>query len=70
MKIQHHEDYRVRRRSEYPASGDQLDAVYKMATALRDSGVQLPADTLAWLDQVAAVKAKYPKVPLPREGGV
>lgn len=61
MKIQHHEDYRVRRRSEYPVAGDQLDAIYKMATALRDSGVQLPQDTLDWLSQVDAVKAKYPK---------
>lgn len=66
MKIQHHEDYRVRRRSEYPAAGDQLDAVYKMAAALHDAGVQLPQDTIDWLEQVAAVKAKYPKVPLPK----
>lgn len=63
MKIQHHEDYRVRRRSEYPDTGAQLDAVYKMAAALHDAGVQLPPDTVEWLEQVAAVKAKYPKVP-------
>ena len=61
MKIRHHEDYRVRRGSEYPDTGSQLDAVYKMATALRDAGVELPADTLAWLDEIAAVKTKYPK---------
>lgn len=67
MKILHHEDYRVRRRSEYPVDGDQLDAVFKMAAALRDAGIGLPADTLDWISQIEAVKAKYPKLPLPKE---
>ena len=66
MKIQHHEDYRARRRAEYPANGDQLDAIYKMAVALRDAGIDLPADTVIWLANIEAVKSKYPKVPLPK----
>jgi len=41
--------------------GDQLDAVFKLAQALRDQGTALPDDVLAWVDQCERVKAKYPK---------
>lgn len=61
MKIQHKEDYRKRRKADYPAAGDQLDAVYKMAVALQQSGIELPADTVAWMADIEAVKNKYPK---------
>ena len=61
MKIQHHEDYRKRRQADYPVTGDQLDAVYKMAVALQQLGIELPADTVAWMTEIEAVKNKYPK---------
>lgn len=43
-------DYYAKRRAEYPALGDQLDAVWKGADAMA-----------AMADKIAAVKAKYPK---------
>lgn len=61
MKIQHKEDYRQRRKSEYPPVGDQLDAVYKMAIALQEVGIELPADVAAWVNQIQSIKSKYPK---------
>lgn len=60
MKIQHNEDYRKLRAAEYPKVGDQIDAIYKMALALQGTQ-ELPPETLQWMSQVAAVKAKYPK---------
>lgn len=61
MKLVHKVDHAAARARMYPKVGDQLDAVYKMATALRAQGIELPSETLNWLDQVAAVKAKIPK---------
>lgn len=61
MKIRHTEDYRTRRRREYPAVGDQLDVVMKLACALKDQGVELPAEVQEWIDCCHEVKAKYPK---------
>jgi hypothetical protein len=43
-------DYYASRRAEYPALGDQLDAVWKGADAMA-----------AMAAKIAAVKAKYPK---------
>lgn len=56
--------YRARRRAEYPAAGEQLDAIWK---ALAGMPGQLPAEAQAVLDQVNAVKAKHPK---PGGGGL
>lgn len=61
LKIQHKEDYRQRRKSEYPATGDQLDAVYKLAIALQQVGIDLPDDVTAWINEIESIKAKYPK---------
>lgn len=61
MKIRHREPYAPLRAREYPGMGDQLDAVFKLAQALRDQGTVLPDDVLAWVDQCERVKAKYPK---------
>ena len=61
MKIQHKEDYRKLRARSYPPIGDQLDAIYKMASALRDQQVQLPTETLDWLLSLEQVKKKYKK---------
>jgi hypothetical protein len=60
LKIQHSEDYRKLRAAEYPKIGDQLDAIYKLAQWMKNSQ-SMPVETLEWLDQVAAVKSKYPK---------
>lgn len=61
MKIIHKEPHGPLRRKEYPSIGDQLDAIAKMAVALRDQGFVLPPETLAWIDQCEAVKGRYPK---------
>lgn len=61
LKIQHDEDYRRLRAQAYPSLGEQFDAVYKMACALRDQGVQLPEETLDWLSAVEHVKKTYKK---------
>lgn len=55
--------YIEKRQSEYPPIGDQLDAVAKLLQGLvaavgRD---KVSPDALAVIDQVFAVKAKYPK---------
>lgn len=61
LKIQHNEDYRKLRAKAYPSLGEQFDAVYKMAVALRDHGVSLPQETLDWLEAVEQVKKTYKK---------
>lgn len=61
MKIRHTEPYAPKRAARYPAIGDQLDAVYKLAVALRAQGMTLPPETQAWIAQVQAVKAAIPK---------
>lgn len=61
MKIHHKtNDYAERRKREYPAIGDQLDAVFKLAQHLRDKGQELPPDVDRWVDQCESVKQKYP----------
>jgi hypothetical protein len=54
-------NYFNNRMKEYPAVGDQLDSVFKMAKALQESGVVLPPDVLGWIQACQAVKDKYPK---------
>lgn len=54
-------NYKNQRLNAYPAIPDQMDAVFKMAEALSQSGIQLPADTVAWIEQCRAVKNTYPK---------
>ena len=61
MKIQHNEDYRKLRAAAYPKAGDQLDAIYKMAVALKNSGAPLPPETLDWIAAIELVKQTYPK---------
>lgn len=53
MKIIHTEDYATRRAAEYPPLGDQLDELWKLLDGLK---VKSPL-----LEQIKAVKAKYPK---------
>ncbi|MCX5592788.1 hypothetical protein [Alcaligenes endophyticus] len=61
MKIYHNpNNYAERRRQEYPDIGDQLDAVFKLAQHMRETGQKLPPDVGKWVDECAAVKQKYP----------
>lgn len=53
--------YEEVRRREYPALGDQLDAIWKELNYRRLSGESLVAEADAMLNKVLAVKAKYPK---------
>lgn len=61
MKIRHVEDYRKRRKDEYPATGEQLDAIMKMAAALKAQGIELPEETEQWIARCQSVKTKYKK---------
>lgn len=61
MKLKHSEPYAPIRAKEYPAIGDQLDAVFKLALALKEQGVVLPPETQAWVEQCQAVKERHPK---------
>ena len=60
MIISHSRDYREARKSEYPATGDQLDAVFKLAQYLQDIGHALPPEVQDWIDDCQQVKNKYP----------
>lgn len=60
MKITHKPNYRLMRQKAYPPIGDQLDAVYKLTEALQGV-IELPPEVLAWLEDIKAVKASYPK---------
>lgn len=61
MKIRHVDDYRKRRKAEYPAVGEQLDAIMKLAAAIKEQGVALPEETQQWIARCQEVKAKYRK---------
>jgi hypothetical protein len=54
-------DYAVRRRQDYPAIADQLDAAWKALAALQQAGVEIGADAEAMLGQVQSVKLAHPK---------
>ena len=60
MKITHKRCYKEARRGAYPPIGDQVDAVYKLAKSLQ-STVELPPEVQAWVAEIYAVKARYPK---------
>lgn len=59
MRIIHYDDHRPARAADYPDIGEQLDAIWK---ALEQMG-ELPAETRDMLEQIRAVKARYPKAP-------
>jgi len=61
LKIQHSEPYAPLRAAAYPALGDQLDAVLKLAQALHQKGIELPDETRAWIEKCEEVKQRYPK---------
>src|SRR3546814_20775582 len=43
-KIQHKEPHGPLRAAEYPPITDQIDAIFKLAKALREQGINLPPD--------------------------
>lgn len=61
MLIQHKEDYRVARTKAYPKIGDQIDAIMKLASALKDQGITLPQATVDWINTCQTIKTTYPK---------
>jgi hypothetical protein len=58
-KLKIHTDYRERRARSYPPQGDQLDAIAKGFRALINQGIELPAETVAWVEQIERVKATF-----------
>jgi|GEM_PF-3529591 len=67
MRIKGSKEPAVRRLQNYPPIGNQLDAIYKGFQALRQQGFQLPEETIAWLDRIAAVKEQNPVDPSPMQ---
>lgn len=59
MKLTVEQDYKQLRKESYPIAGNQLDAIFKLAKALKDSGVAIPEDTQRWIDECQAVKDKF-----------
>lgn len=53
--------YTYDRMTQYPAVGNQLDALFKLALALQTQGIKLPPDTVAWINQIQSVKDANPK---------
>jgi hypothetical protein len=61
MKVTVKQDYRELRQADYLPTGNQLDAVFKLAKALKDTGMDLPEDVISWVDHCQSVKEKFPK---------
>jgi hypothetical protein len=61
MKIKTRYDAPMERRSVYPDVPSQIDAIYKGFKAIRDAGITLPPDTLAWIAELDEIKSRYPK---------
>ncbi len=59
MKIQHKEPHGPLRAAAYPPITDQIDAIFKLAKALREQGINLPPDVTDWIDKCQTVKDKY-----------
>lgn len=53
-------DAATARQAAYPDTGEQLDALWKIVDALINRQPQ-PAAALAVRDQIAQIKARYPK---------
>lgn len=62
MKLEIEQSYSELRLKNYLTIGDQLDSIFKMAKALKESGINLPEDVLLWIDSCQSVKDKYPKL--------
>jgi hypothetical protein len=61
MKIHTKIDVAPRRAADYMPIGEQLDALMKGFAALKEQGIALPAETLAWVEHCQSVKKAHPK---------
>ncbi|MEZ2310887.1 hypothetical protein AB6809_30005 [Paraburkholderia sp. RCC_158] len=61
MKIHTEIDVGPRRAADYMDIGDQLDAMMKGFDALQELGIELPAETVAWIAHCKEVKARHRK---------
>jgi len=59
-KIVHDPDPGPLRAKAYPSVGDQLDAIWKTLQTL-SAEMQMPPETVAMLEKINAVKARYAK---------
>ena len=55
------EKYKDDRAKEYPSLADQLDAIWKQLNAYRLAGDPLIQEADAMLNQILAIKQRYPK---------
>ncbi|WP_143243271.1 hypothetical protein [Alcaligenes faecalis] len=61
MKLKHCEPYAPLRKKSYMETSDQLDAIFKMAQALRMQGIALPEETVKWIEHCESVKTDFKK---------
>jgi hypothetical protein len=61
MKIRHEVDVGPLRKQAYMSIGDQLDALMKGFAALMEKGIELPVETMLWVEHCKSVKDRYPK---------
>lgn len=61
MKIRHNPDVRPLRAAAYMDIGDQLDAMMKGLDAIRQAGIELPPETVAWIEHCKSVKDRFTK---------
>ena len=61
MKIHTIVDPLPLREKAYMDQSDQLDAIFKGFAALHEKGVELPAETVKWIEHCKAVKCRHPK---------
>jgi hypothetical protein len=61
-RIRHDANYAEKRRNEYPALADQLDAVWKLLDGLDAKAFKsVDPDAAAMLAKIRSIKAFYPK---------
>lgn len=62
-KLHHRTNPIDHRRLAYPRTGDSVDAIMKGFRALITQGIELPDETVAWVEECEAVKKRYRKDP-------
>lgn len=60
MKLDLEQDTSIYRRGDYPDTGEQLDAIWKILSELVDRK-KVDPEALSVLDSVFGVKSKFPK---------
>lgn len=61
MRLRIKSDFRLHRASGYPPIGDSIDAIMKGFRALINQGIELPAETVTWVEACEKVKRVYKK---------